>query len=147
MTMSPACNVVFGIARPVLLHISNICKAVSGPINVWTSWLLCPIRAFSHASNEYEASGRFYIRPPSQINKLSIKGMGILKSDTYHPPPARVHQSAFRKIHSSMADLRSSSSRPRSPKPGDWERCSVPHSRLVELQTKGFPPPAYMVPV
>ena len=46
-----------------------------------------------------------------------------------------------------MADLRSSSSRPRSPKPGDWERCSVPHSRLVELQTKGFLPPAYMVPV
>ena len=46
-----------------------------------------------------------------------------------------------------MADLRSSSSRPHSPKPGDWERCSVPHSRLVELQTKGFLPPAYMVPV
>ena len=46
-----------------------------------------------------------------------------------------------------MADLRISSSRPRSPKPGDWERCSVPHSRLVELQTKGFLPPAYMVPV
>ena len=46
-----------------------------------------------------------------------------------------------------MDDLRSSSSRPRSPKPGDWERCSVPHSRLIELQTKGFLPPAYMVPV
>ena len=46
-----------------------------------------------------------------------------------------------------MVDLRSSSSRPHSPKPGDWERCSVPHSRLVELQTKGFLPPAYMVPV
>ena len=46
-----------------------------------------------------------------------------------------------------MADLRSSSSRPRIPKPGDWERCSVPHSRLVELQTKGFLPPPYMVRV
>ena len=46
-----------------------------------------------------------------------------------------------------MADLRSSSSLPRSPKPGDWERCSVPHSRLVKLQTKGSLPPAYMVPV
>ena len=45
-----------------------------------------------------------------------------------------------------MADLNSSSSRPCSPKPGDWERCSVPHSQLVELQTKGFLPPAYMVP-
>ena len=88
MTMSPARSVVFGIARRVLLHISNVCKAVSGPINVWTSWLLCPIRAISHASNEYEAPGRFYIRPPSQINKLSIKGMGILRSDPYHPPPS-----------------------------------------------------------
>ena len=46
-----------------------------------------------------------------------------------------------------MADLRSSSSRPRSPKISDWERCSVPHSRLVKLQTKAFLPPAYMVPV
>ena len=46
-----------------------------------------------------------------------------------------------------MADLRSSSSRPRSRNPGDWERCFVPHSRLVELQTKGFLPPAYMVTV
>ena len=46
-----------------------------------------------------------------------------------------------------MADLRSSSSRPRSPKPGDWERCSVPQSRLVEHQTKGFLPLVYMVPV
>ena len=46
-----------------------------------------------------------------------------------------------------MADHRSSSSRPHSPKPGDWERCSVPHNRLVEVQTKVFLPPAYMVPV
>ena len=76
MAMSPARSIVFGIARRVLLHLSNVCKVVSGAINVWTSWLLCPIRAFSHASNEYEALGRFYIRPPSQINKLSIKGDG-----------------------------------------------------------------------
>ena len=46
-----------------------------------------------------------------------------------------------------MAGERSSSSRSRSAKPGDWEKCSVPHSRLVELQTKGFLPPPYMVPV
>ena len=32
-------------------------------------------------------------------------------------------------------------------KPRDWEKCSVPHSRLIEMQTKGFLPPAYMVPV
>ena len=64
MTMSPPRSIVFDIARRVLLHLSNVCKAVSGPINVWTSWLLFPIRAFSHASNEYEAPGHFYIRPP-----------------------------------------------------------------------------------
>ena len=46
-----------------------------------------------------------------------------------------------------MADLRSSFSHPRIPKAGDWERCSVLHNRIVELQTKGFLPPAYMVPV
>src|SRR3954471_23763387 len=46
-----------------------------------------------------------------------------------------------------MASRRNSSSRSSSPKPGDWERCSTPHSELVSLQTKGFLPPAYMVPV
>ena len=46
-----------------------------------------------------------------------------------------------------MAGHRSSSSRSRSPKPGDWKKCSIPHSQLVELQTQGFLPPAYMVPV
>ena len=46
-----------------------------------------------------------------------------------------------------MPSRRTSSSRSRSTKPGDWEKCSVPHSRLVELQTKGFLPPAYMVPI
>ena len=91
--------------------------------------------------------GRFYIRPPSQINKLSIKGMGFLDPIHIILPQREFIRERFGKIHSSMADLRSSSSRPRSPKPGDWERCSVPHSRLVELQTKGFIPPAYMVPV
>ena len=134
MTMSPACSVVFGIARRVLLHISNVCKAVSDPINVRTSWLLCPIRAISRASNEYEAPGRFYIRPPSQINKLSIKGWGFL--DPIHTilPQRESIRARFGKIHSSMADLRSSSSRPRSPKPGDWERCS---SRACHLQWRG----------
>ena len=46
-----------------------------------------------------------------------------------------------------MASRRNSSPRPSSPKPGYWERCSTPHSELVTLQTKGFLPPAYMVPV
>ena len=44
-----------------------------------------------------------------------------------------------------MASRRSSSSRPSSPKPGDLERCSIPHSELVSLQVKGFLPQAYMV--
>ena len=46
-----------------------------------------------------------------------------------------------------MAAPRSSSSRSHSAKPGDWEKCTVPHGRLVELQTQGFLPPAYLVPV
>src|SRR3954471_23887161 len=46
-----------------------------------------------------------------------------------------------------MAGRRSFSSCSPNPKPGDWERCSVPHSKLVTFQTKGFLPPAYMVPV
>ena len=44
-----------------------------------------------------------------------------------------------------MAGRHSPSSRFPSPKPGDWERCSVPHSELVVLQAKGLLPPAYMV--
>ena len=46
-----------------------------------------------------------------------------------------------------MAGYRSSSSRSLSSKPGDWEACFVPQSRLIELQTQGFLPPAFMVPV
>ena len=46
-----------------------------------------------------------------------------------------------------MDSRRGSSSRPPSPQPTCWERCSVPHSKLVTLQTKGFLPPAFMVPV
>ena len=34
-----------------------------------------------------------------------------------------------------------------SPKTSDWEKCSISHSQLVKLQTQGFLPPAYMVPV
>ena len=51
------------------------------------------------------------------------------------------------KIHSTMDSRRGSSSRAPSPKLGDWGRCSVPHSELVALQTEGYLPPAFMVPV
>ena len=46
-----------------------------------------------------------------------------------------------------MAGPRSSSSCPHSVKPGDWEKCIVSHGQLVKLQTQGFLPPAYLVPV
>ena len=98
-------------------------------------------------SSECEEPGHFYIRHPSHANKFSIKGTGILRSKSYHPPTMSIHWSALGRIHSNMAGHRSSSSRSRSPKPGDWKKCSVPHSQLVELHTHGFLPPAYMVPV
>ena len=46
-----------------------------------------------------------------------------------------------------MAGHRSSSSRTLNSKLGGWEKCSIPYSHFVELQTQGFLPPAYMVPV
>ena len=46
-----------------------------------------------------------------------------------------------------MVGRRSSSARSPCPMPGDWGECSVPHSRLVKLQTQGLLPPAFMVPV
>ena len=85
--------------------------------------------------------------PPSQVNKSSIKGMWILRSNPHRPPTARIHRSTLGKIHSIMAGHRSSCSRPYSMKPGDWEKCIVSHSQLVKLQTQGFLPPAYLVHV
>ena len=98
-------------------------------------------------SSECEKSGHFYICHPDHVSKSSIKETGILRSKSHHSPPASVHQSTPRRSHPIMADCRSSSSLSRSTKTGEWEKCSVPHSRLVELQTKGFLPPAYIVPV
>ena len=46
-----------------------------------------------------------------------------------------------------MDSRRGSYSRTPSPRPVDWGRCSVPHSELVVLQTEGYLPPAFMVPV
>ena len=46
-----------------------------------------------------------------------------------------------------MAGRRSSSACPPCSKSGDWGECSVPHSHLVKLQTQGFLPSAFMVPV
>ena len=44
-----------------------------------------------------------------------------------------------------MDSRRGSSSRALSPQPGDWRRCSVPHSELVTLQVEGYLPLAFMV--
>ena len=46
-----------------------------------------------------------------------------------------------------MDSRRGSSSHAPSPPPGDWRRCSVPHSELVTLQVEGYLLPAFMVPV
>ena len=112
-----------------------------------TPRLLCRNNGYLHVSSECEKSGHFYICHPDQVSKSSIKDMRILKSKSHHPPPTSVHQSAPRRNHPIITGRRSSSSCSHSTKPGDWEKCSVPHSRLVELQTKGFLPLAYMVSV
>ena len=84
--------------------------------------------------------------PTMRVNRL-FKETGIPRSKSHHLLPASIHQSAPGQIHTTMASGRGSFSRSHSTRPGDWERCSVPHSRLVELHTKGFLPPTYMVPV
>ena len=84
--------------------------------------------AIFHVSSECEELGHFYIYDPSYVNELSIKEMRILRSKPYHPPSASIHRSAPEKIHPNMAGQRSSSSCSCSPKPGDWEKCSVLHS-------------------
>ena len=61
--------------------------------------------------------------------------------------PQVLIEAPLTKIHSIMDSRRGSSSRAPSPKPGDWGRCSVPHSELVALQTEGYLSPAFMVPV
>ena len=69
------------------------------------------------------------------MNRL-FKQSGIFRSRSHHLPTASIHRSVPGKIHPIMANHRSSSSCPHSP---------VPHSQLVELQTQGFLPPAYIV--
>ena len=78
------------------------------------------------------------------VNRL-LKRRGFSDPDHTILPRRVSIRARPEKIHSNMAGRRSSSSC--SPKPGNWKKCSVPHSQLVELQTQGFLPPAYMVPV
>ena len=46
-----------------------------------------------------------------------------------------------------MASAPSSSSRSHGLEKGNWERCSISHSQLVELQKQGFLPPANLAPI
>ena len=72
---------------------------------------------------------------------------GIHRSKPHSPSSSKHPTEGPAKNHSSMAGRRNSSARSPCPKPGDWEECSAPHSRLIELQTQGFLPPAFMVSV
>ena len=88
-----------------------------------------------------------HLPPPIlRVGRL-FEGTGILISKTHSPPSSKHPTERSGENHSSMAGRRSSSARSPRSKPGDWEECSVPHSRLIELRTQGFLPPAFMVPV
>ena len=89
------------------------------------------------------AEAFLHLPPPVlQVNRL-FEETGILRSKPHPQASNRVLQ----KNHSNMAGRRSSSSRSLRSKPGDWEECSLHHNRLIELQTQGFLPPTFMVPV
>ena len=100
-----------------------------------------------HVSNECEKPGYFYTLPPSYANELPIKRDEDLDPNHTILFPRVFIGAPLTKIHSIMDSRRGSSSRAPSPQPGDWERCSVPHSELVTLQAERFLPPAFMVPV
>ena len=109
------------------------------------SWLPRPIMAFFHVLHECEKPGYFYTLPPSCVNKLPIKrGEDLYPNHTILLPRVFI-EAPLTKIHSIMDSRRGSSSRAPSPQPGDWWRCSVPHSELATLQTEGYLPPAFMV--
>ena len=75
--------------------------------------------------------------PPSCANEPPIKRDEDLDPNHTILLPRVFIGAPLTKIHSIMDSRRGSSSRAPSP----------PHSKLVTLQTKGFLPPAFMVPV
>ena len=86
--------------------------------------------------------------PPSILRASRLfEETGILRAKPHHIPSSKHATERSGKNHSNMAGRRSSSARSPRSKSGDWEECSVPHSRLTELQTQGFLPLAFMVPV
>ena len=93
------------------------------------------------------AEAFLHLPPPILRANRLFEETGILRSKPHSPPSSKHPTERSGKNHSNMADRRSSSALSPCPKPGDWEECSVPHSRLIELQTQGFLPPTFMVPV
>ena len=85
--------------------------------------------------------------PPSCANEPPKKGDEDLDPNHTILPPRALTGAPLTRIHSIMDSRRGSSSHAPSPQPGDWGRCSVPHSELVMLQAEGYLPPAFMVPV
>ena len=86
--------------------------------------------------------------PPSILRADQLfEGTGVLRSKPHCPSSSKHPAERSGKNHSNMAGRRSSSARSPRSKSGDWEECSVPHSRLIKLQTQGFLPPAFVVPV
>ena len=121
-------------------------SSVRLPYKCCAPWLLRPIMAFFHVSYECEKLGYFFILPPSRANEPPIRGEDLDPTHTILLLQVLI-KVPLTKIHSIMDSRRGSSSRAPSPKPRDWGRCSVPHSELVALQTEGYLPPAFMVPV
>ena len=93
------------------------------------------------------AEAFLHLPPPvRQANRL-FEETRILRSKPHYPPSSKHPTERSGKNHSNMAGCRNSSARSPRSKLGDWEECSVPHSHLIELQTQGFLPPAFMAPV
>ena len=148
MTMSPARRLSSALQGGFFSksRVPVVTSSVRLPINVALLGFRTLIMEICTCRANARSRGIFYICHPDHVSKSSIKETGILRSKSHYLPQARNHQSAP-KNHPIMAGHRSSSSRSRSVKPGDWVKCTISHGRLVELQTQGFLPPAYMVPV
>ena len=116
-------------------------------INVVLLGFCASIMTISPCRANMRSRGTFAFAPLVQYANCLFEGTGILKSKLHLLPLSEHPTERAQKNHSSIAGSHSSSSRSRSSRPGDWEECSVPQTRLIELQTQGFLPPAFMVPV
>ena len=103
----------------------------------------CALNIVLHVSSECGQSGYFLqITPQSCKEEHLFKEIG---SQILSAPSGEKSSKTTRQDHSNMASNPSSSSRSNLER-GEWERCSVSHSRLAKQQTQGFLPPADLVP-